>query len=90
MTLINTNYLSSALALIFTSRSAIALKPGNCKNWSLATDYIVDKLPGLSDSDASKLKLFAGHIPTNQTDDKHKLFFSLVEAEKEVGTPKLV
>ena len=56
----------------------------------LALEYAVDRLPGLSDADASKLKMFAGHIPTNQTTENNRLFFALVEAEKEVGESKLV
>ncbi len=48
------------------------------------------KLPGLSDSDAAKLKLYAGHIPTNDSARANHFFFSLVEAEQEVGEPKLV
>jgi hypothetical protein len=56
----------------------------------LASEYVVERLPGLSDSDAAKLKLYAGHIPTNETKSNSHIFFSLVEAEQEIGEPKLV
>lgn len=79
-----------SLFIHLLSYSVAALKPG--MSWYLmsASDYAVKKLPGLSDSDAAKLKLFAGHIPTNETTNNNHIFFSLVEAEKEIGEPKLV
>ncbi len=56
----------------------------------IASDYLVKRLPGLSDSDASKMKIYAGHIPTVALNGTNNLFFSLIEAEKEVGDRKLV
>ena len=54
-----------------------------------AADYHVPTLPGLSESDAKRLRLHSGLVPTSDSGENH-LFFALLEAERSTSTEKLV
>jgi hypothetical protein len=55
----------------------------------LASEYHVPSLPGLSEIDAKKINLFAGHIPINNS-TINQLFFVLLGPSKRPIKDKLV